>query len=249
MESQSDENKIISREYHSFQNLINMLDAYTEDLIDLSSSFIVSLRSSKIKDSVGEKKFNKWYSSLGEIVDGYFQFQETGKLAIEKSMSFNFCHSDILFPLFLRLNIKNIFNEIRDSVNNGEIDGDELPRLKQLIEFGTIIEQHRKGLALIGDGALDLALFNDHSSRIVEIRSWASDLDKLRQKNLKNEKLAKIYDSLGLDDLVVPKKTDKDNQDITGHDQKGTIIEAIFGLMYLESDLDTVTSNAVKMLT
>jgi dsRNA-specific ribonuclease len=121
--------------------------------------------------------------------------------------------------------------------------GNETDRL----EFKRIIKGIKKDfltLALIGDRALELGILpiiweEENSSGDIPTKG---KLDDSKKNFVKNKNLADIWDFLGLyETKILPKKKDESPK------LRGSRMEAIFGIIYLESGLRAV-ENAVRNL-
>jgi len=102
-------------------------------------------------------------------------------------------------------------------------------------EFGNV-------LALIGDAALDLAiikfLWDSFDSSITTV----GEITETRKEFVSNENLAKVCDRLNLyeyrlDRLNIPISTTKKE---TINHEKATLVEALFGVIYLEYDFEGI---------
>ncbi len=91
-----------------------------------------------------------------------------------------------------------------------------------------------KVLALLGDAALDLAIVETHWETSVD---RVGDLTRKRSEFVKNENLAKICDHLKLYDYRLRKlKAQEKSQIKEIIHLKGTLVEAIIGIIYMEND-------------
>lgn len=100
-------------------------------------------------------------------------------------------------------------------------------------------------LALIGDAAISLAL--------VQIL-WQPNISNVGELTIKraefasNENLARICDKWDLYDHRIHFDPNKyDTKDVKINHVKGTIVEALFGVIYIENGLDQVISSIVAL--
>ena len=98
-----------------------------------------------------------------------------------------------------------------------------------------------KVLALLGDAVIDLALVQIHWNPSI---SKVGELSKKRSKFASNMKLASICDRWDLYEYRIHQDPyAPDTKRETVDHVKGTIIEAIFGVVYIESGLEQVISS------
>ena len=107
------------------------------------------------------------------------------------------------------------------------------------------MDEAAKVLALIGDAAIDLALIENLWEPNI---SNVGELTEKRSKFASNENLARICDKWDIYDFRIhfdPNKPEIKEETI--NHVKGTIIEALFGVMYIESGLKQIIPSIVAL--
>ncbi len=155
---------------------------------------------------------------------------------LEKIFRISFKTPELIYLALSRPSIRNIFENLEIEFAEDEkftISQSTMQDLQSCADAGNM-------LALIGDAVLDLA--------VVQVL-WDSSLAKVgdmtqkRTEIVSNESLAKFSDTLELHDLRLCKYGDPSEQDIkekTLNHEKGSLVEAIIGVIYLESGLEEV---------
>lgn len=183
------------------------------------------------------KKIMGWQEQLNNLSQKIEHIRETKRYELEEVLSYDFITPDLLLLSFVQPSIRNTFKELRTFFS--ELDSSPLA----VNEFDDFLKlpDATKVLAFIGDAALDFAL--------VHI-SWQPNLSKVgdmhqQKKNIvSNENLARLCDKWDLYDSRIhldpsaPAITEE-----TIYRTKGTIIEAIFGVIYVENGLEPIISS------
>lgn len=160
-----------------------------------------------------------------------------GKIA--KATGHSFTHTNFFLFVFLYKEINAVFNEAKTNpISAGK---EELLRPGDLDEMLSVATD-RLTLAYIGDAALELGVMTSiWNPKTLDIPS-NEFLHKQRTKLVENAPLAKLWDSLELYDPVILIRPSHEN-DAT----KGSYMEAVFGIIYLEGGLVAV-EKALKKL-
>lgn len=176
-------------------------------------------------------KTNKWINDLVKIRNGINNVNSFLLPSLEKKFG-TIPEPDILLAALFQPSVRNIFSELKTyykDINNPPISEDHLTDLEELGEVGKI-------LALVGDAALALAVLPYiWESEIAKVGS----LSEKRSEYVSNKHLGAICDKLGLYDARIhfdPKTPTKKEMDHI----KGTLVESIFGILYLYGGLDAV---------
>lgn len=155
---------------------------------------------------------------------------------LEKIFRIQFKTPELIYLALSRPSIRNIFENIQKEFGENE----NLNVSKKVMEELQSSGEAGNMLALIGDAVLDLA--------VVQVL-WDSSLAKVGEMTqnridiVSNESLAKFADALELFDHRLCKYGDPSEQDMknkTLYHEKGTLVEAIIGVIYLESGLEEV---------
>ncbi len=178
-----------------------------------------------------------WIENIRKI-DHKIQYIKKYKLnELEKNINYNFAESNLVVLSFIQPSIKNIFQELNDPSS----------KINSRINFEPYLNMDKAArvLALIGDAAISLAL--------VQIL-WQPNISNVGELSIKraefasNENLARICDKWDLYDHRIHFDPNKyDIKEKTINHTKGTIIEALFGVIYIEKGLDKVISSIVAL--
>lgn len=183
------------------------------------------------------KKIMGWQEQLNTIYQKIEHVRETIIDELEDALNYHFVTPDLLILSFVQPSIRNTFRELKIFFSE---DGSFPLDITVFDDFMKLADA-TKVLAFIGDAALDLAL--------VHI-SWQPNLSRVgdmhqQKKNINsNENLARICDKWDLYDSRI--HLDPSAPTITEETIfriKGTIVEAIFGVIYIENGLEPIISS------
>ncbi len=187
------------------------------------------------------RKINRWIGQLNEIHKNV-EYIKTVKMGqVEKSLNYQFSTPDLFVLSLVQPSFKNIFNDLKTSAFDSEIkslsDND--------FEEFQHMDEAAKVLALIGDAVIDIALVQ---ILWVPNLSNVGTLTKGRAEIASNKNLARLCDKLGLYDCRLHLDPPApDIKDVKINHSKGTIVEAIFGVMYLEQGLEQVLLSSLAL--
>lgn len=203
----------------------------TEYLLDLVIQEWEELPNQNLRDKDKLTRFRKQLEFMKETMDRILN-----KLIpdLEVTIGTKFKSPELLFIAQSRPSLRNIFEDIQVHFKEKSIEIND-SQFKELASVGDAGDV----LALIGDSVLDMAVLETF---------WDSSLatkGKLTQdkKNLvENSNLAKLCDQLNLYDFRIRAlKEDKSKANLkTINHEKGTLVEALAGVIYLESDYEDV---------
>ncbi|MHA1959103.1 MAG: ribonuclease III domain-containing protein [Candidatus Thorarchaeota archaeon] len=135
---------------------------------------------------------------------------------------------------------KNLFLEIKTQY----LTDSALPLTERQMDFLISISELAKVIALVGDGAISMAVLH---------QLWSPESDKVggmtqrRAEAVSNENLARVCDRWKLYEHRIhfdpPTPTKSEIEHI-----KGTLVEAVYGIIYVEKGLDGVEEN-IRHLT
>ncbi|HII02562.1 TPA: hypothetical protein HA351_13240 [Methanosarcinaceae archaeon] len=183
------------------------------------------------------KKITNWINQIKEI-DEEVQNVKKYKLAeIEKIINYNFAEPDLVVLSLIQPSIKNLFIELNVYYSKLGLEYNFEPYLS--------MDEAAKVLALIGDAVIDLALVQILWQPNI---SNVGDLSIKRSTLASNENLGRICDKLDLFDSRIPSNSNQlcSKMEKINH-IKGTIVEALFGVIYLESGFDQVISSTILL--
>jgi len=181
------------------------------------------------------KKIDNWISQIAAINEEIQNIKLKKIPFLEKKLQYTFNDPDLVVLTFIQPGIKNLFGELNKFYKKAGIKYD--------FETYLNLDQAAKVLALIGDAAIDLALAQVLWQPNI---SNVGILTKQRSEIASNENLAKVCDKWDLYPSRIPNKISRTNKEKTNH-AKGTIIEALFGVIYAESGLNPVVSSIVVL--
>ena len=183
------------------------------------------------------KRITNWINKI-KTIDNSIQNIRKYKLGeLEKNIKYNFAEPDLVILSFIQPSVKNLFTELNIYSSKVGFDFNFEPYLN--------MDEAAKVLALIGDAAIDLALIENLWEPYI---SNVGELTEKRSKFASNENLARICDKWDLYDFRIhfdPNKSEIKEETI--NHVKGTIIEALFGVMYIESGLYQIIPSIVAL--
>ncbi len=147
---------------------------------------------------------------------------------LEMNIKYDFDEPDLVVLSFVQPSIRTMFDELHTDSSKLGLDVDLKPYLN--------MDEAAQVLALIGDAAISLALVHILWQPNI---SNVGGLTNKRSEYAKNEHLAKVCDKWGLYNFRIHLDSDQSENIHT----KATIIEAIFGVVYVEAGLDQVISS------
>ena len=214
-------------------NLNVDLTMIIDDLEKISQVLKQEISSISNREEKRYKKFVSWDENIGKILSQIQNIKLTLIPSIEQKLAIKFLDPNrIILALFTKTT-KNIFNEMdqeyRIKLKHPNIFNSE--KLKNLAKLGEIAE----GLATFGDKALGLA-----AAHIVWEKGLfkKSDITREKEELIKNSKLALICRELNLyqEKISLGSESEQAKSETINH-QKGTLVEAIFWIIYSENGL------------
>ncbi|MFW9839072.1 MAG: ribonuclease III domain-containing protein [Candidatus Thorarchaeota archaeon] len=211
-----------------------------EENIETIISFLrTELESTPSQNTKTIRKIGRWVEDLIFIRNAIKNIENTLQPELEKKIRFKLESSSILTAALFQPSVKNLFNELQTFfADKGQfpVSEENLMDLTELCEAGKV-------LALVGDAALDLAVLP------YVWESEISNVGKITQKRseyVSNNHLATVCDKWNLYDYRIhfdPPTSEKSDIDHV----KGTLVEAVFGIIFLFYGLDAV-NKAVPLL-
>lgn len=202
------------------------------------SKKIESLPKENTKDM---KKIQTWQSQLINITQKMENITQKQIPELEKQLKYDFETQELVLLSFFQSSINNLFRELKIFFNKNNINSVSDNEFHEFVQMSEVAI----ALALIGDAAIDLALFHIHWNPSL---SKVKDLNDKREKFANNDNIAKICDKWKLYDYRIHLETqqqlitkDKVNQ------RKATIVEALFGVIYIENGLEAVISSVTVL--
>jgi dsRNA-specific ribonuclease len=182
-------------------------------------------------------RITNWINQIKKIDQGIQNIIKYKLGEVEKNINYNFAEPDLVVLSFIQPSVKNLFTELNIYSSKVGFNLNFEPYIN--------MDEAAKVLGLIGDAAIDLALVQILWEPNI---SNVGELTKKRSNFASNENLARICDKWDLYDFRIHFDPDKSEiKEETINHVKGTIIEALFGVMYIESGLDQIIPSIVAL--
>jgi hypothetical protein len=180
-----------------------------------------------------EGRTPKSVEDIGKIEKRFERIKEMYIPTIKTATGHEFLNPDLFFFVFLYKEIAMVFNEAK--MNPVKPGGIKLLSEEDLQEMADVPED-RLTLAHIGDAALGIgvmaSIWSVPGTQKIPLNTY---LHNERNKLVENEPLSRFWDSLQLNDSPIianlPSENDK---------TKGSSMEAVFGIIFLEGGVDAV---------
>jgi len=180
-----------------------------------------------------EQRSRKSVEDILKIEKRFERIKERYIPGIQQATGYEFLNPDLFYFVFLYREISNVFNEAKN--NPAKPGGTALLTGQDLQEMIDVSED-RDTLAHIGDAALEIgvmaSIWPGQEPQKIPLNQFLHDE---RKKIVDNEPLSRFWDSLKLNDPQAVASLLPEN-DTT----KGSSMEAVFGIIFLESGLDAV---------
>jgi len=186
------------------------------------------------------RKRDKLVTLIAQLrdIEGTVQDIKDNKIAeIERSFDYKFTEPNLVVLAFFQADTNGLFTKLKNHPFQNEKKFDFEPYLN--------LDEAARVLAWIGDSAIDLAI--THFLWQPNISS-TGELSIKRAEFVSNKNLAKLCDKWNLFDfrLGSTKSMENANEEKVEH-AKGTIVEALFGVLYIECGLEKVISSVVHL--
>ncbi len=183
------------------------------------------------KDHISKnRKLQGFLDQLSHVLDKMRKIQKELIPKLEAIFKLEFRTPELVMLSLCRPSIRNIYQDMEKHFNNQKNNPLEIDEYKELASSGDAANV----LALLGDAALDLSVVQtlwDSSLATV------GRLTKKRARIVANDNLAKVCDEWNLFDFRLNRLNDpleKNAKPKTIQHEKGTLVEAIYGVIYLE---------------
>jgi 23S rRNA maturation mini-RNase III len=179
-----------------------------------------------------EQRTKKSIEEIRIIHEKFSRIKSNSIPKITKATGHNFSYHNFFLFVFLYREINAVFNEAQTNpVNAGAVETLSLPELKDMCS----VSEDRLTLAYIGDAALELAVIASiwpPDSTEIPSKQFLHDE---RNKLVENIPLSHYWDSMELYDPAILIQPSNENSET-----KGSYMEAVFGIIYLEGGLEAV---------
>ncbi len=180
------------------------------------------------------QKFERWLDQIGSILFRIERAKTELIPHLKSRLGVEIHREEMLIVSLFQPSTKNLFLELESHFCRGiepgaSVDCDMLRRLASTSEMAKV-------LALVGDAAISLAVLH---------RLWTpemldvGDLTQARARSVSNEHLAALCDEWRLYEYRIHFDPPAESKSEMEHD-KGTLVEAIYGIVYLMHGLDAV---------
>jgi ribonuclease-3 len=185
------------------------------------------------------RKMNRWRNMLSGIRTSIQHIEEDLQPRLESELDVPLNRRGLLTISLFQPSTKNVFLEIQTHYSE-EDSACDIQRLETLIGLSEIA----KVLGLLGDAVIDIAIL-DHL--------WEPDVSRVghltqrRSQIVSNEHLSKICDDFGLYEHRIhfdPETQEKSEMEHI----KGTLVEALFGVIYIERGFEVAKDLASILL-
>jgi len=176
------------------------------------------------------RKLQGFLDQLSHILDKMSKIQKELIPKLEDIFKLEFRTPELVMISLCRPSIRNIYQDMEKHFNYQKNNPLEIDEYKELASSGDAANV----LALLGDAALDLSVVQtlwDSSLATV------GRLTKIRAGIVANDNLAKVCDEWNLYDFRLNRLNDPletNAKPKTIQHEKGTLVEAIYGVIYLE---------------
>lgn len=185
------------------------------------------------------RKVNRWLEQLDEVNDRIRYIKKTLTPKLEKVFDLKFRNKEILTAAMFQPSTKNLFLELEIQYrgkNNPFNDGG----FQALIS----LSESAKRFALLGDAAISMAVIYHLWQTVSE------DVGRLTQDKsniVSNEHMAYVCDKWGLYEHRIHFDPETPSKGEIIHD-KGTLVEAVYGIIQMEHGFDQVLKNIDHLL-
>jgi hypothetical protein len=218
---------LLRARYANFTSLLVLLDNQLRNNdLDSQSNYIV--------DDI-------LHNPIFEMINKIESFQEGPLRVIENHLQHTFGNGDLLIPLFISKNVKNVFKELFDK---GRISQD----LRcQLAEFVDWYNGQAENLALLGDRIIDFSLFFDSISNNHSMNLTKEDINHLRIRT-ENFTFSHLFSKWGFDEFVFPMIPHLRDQEQKSSEDKAMIIEFLYAIIFIEKGFEGYIDLVVNTL-
>jgi len=189
-----------------------------------------------------EGRTGKSAEDISNIEKRFERIKEVYIPRIKMATGHEFLNPDLFFFVFLYKEIAMVFNEAQ--TNPVKQGGIELLSSQDLREM-TEVSEDRKTLAYIGDAVLESGVMaSTWSLQDTEKIPLSEFLHNERNKLVENEPLSRFWDLLQLEDSPIIANLPPENDET-----KGSSLEAVFGIIFLEGGLGAVENGLKNLIT
>lgn len=179
-------------------------------------------------------KIDRWKTQISEITDRVHYIRNKITPELEKILGLKIRNKEFLVVAMFQPSTKNLFLEIE-----AEFEGNEDPIAIEGFEELVSLSEAAKVIALLGDAAISMAvLYHLWQPNVIDVGRLTQDKSNI----VSNESLANLCDKWGLYENRIHFDLGVQSKSEIEHD-KGTLIEAIYGIIQMERGFEMVMKN------
>ncbi len=185
-------------------------------------------------------KMRKWMKQLEYIMDRIQDIERNLTPKIERTFGVSFQAQELFTISLFQPSTKNVFLELQTHYCKGKENRIDCDAIVELVSLSEVAQM----LALLGDAAIDMAVLH------LVWKPKASDVGTLTQDRaevVSNEHLSQKCDEWGLYDSRIHFDPPTSSKSEMEHD-KGTLVEAVYGVLYVELGFDRVRELVAHLL-
>jgi ribonuclease-3 len=234
MDGEKMSNKVMSESYSKLRwNVQGLFDNFSVIRNELDAQ-LASLPEASTRK---KNKLQRLIYQIKEMEDTIQDIKNNKITEIENHLDHKFTEPNLVILAFFHQDAKSLFAELKNHPFSKENNFD--------FESYLNLDEAAKVLALIGDSAISLAMIHVLWNPNI---SSTGELTVKRSEFVSNKNMAKLCDKWNLFDfrLGSTKNTEDANEEKIEH-AKGTIIEALYGVLYIECGLDKIISSVIHL--
>jgi dsRNA-specific ribonuclease len=191
---------------------------------------------SNIRNDLGNKqskrkKFDNWVRDLDTLLEQIEKIDSIVLPQLKDDLGYSFTDRNLVLIALIQPSVKKIFSEIKKEFNSTS----DIIAPCQNLDFLEACPDRASSLAWIGDAAIKYAI----SSKIWKLKTSTEQLNDTRKMCESNENLSGLCEKWHLFDSRI--NLDPEDQKLKSANKiKGTLVEAIFGVIHLEKRIEGV---------
>ncbi|MHA1934430.1 MAG: ribonuclease III domain-containing protein [Candidatus Thorarchaeota archaeon] len=224
----------------SYRDLTWEVIELNQKLTNLFQMVIQTKESTPARNTRTLQKLDHWLTQLKYIMDSLTRIESSLESHLSGVFNVDLNRNELLFVIMFQPSTKNLFLEIEAHYRGkmgAVLDADDLNLLIALSEMAQV-------LALVGDASIDMAVLHHlWQPRVADVGLLTQE----RAKFVSNEHLAQKCDEWSLYEHRIhfdPPSVSKTEME---HD-KGTLVEGVFGIIYVEYGFDKVREQIQSIL-
>ncbi len=184
-------------------------------------------------------KFSKWSSQLQSIHSAISEALNTLLPQLENALSLSLENKEAFLTVLFQPSTRNLFLEIDTHFKEQGhyvLSPEVMKHLSSLSDIAKII-------ALVGDAVIDMAVLHYLWSPLIDD---VGVITQQRAEVVSNENMARLCDEWRLFEHRIHFDPPTATKSETDH-IKGTLVEGVYGLIYIEHDLESVMNSLIHL--